>query len=425
VRVEPQYDQADKSETPPRILVLFGSAAVFGAERGNLEALTALRARGAEILCLIRDDNWSTVVPQFLDTHGINWWKVPYIEQWRRSRAHVVLLRGPWALIKANLYFFKAIREFKPTHIHSYGIWFTFNFLPGLKLVSTPLVFRAGDEPISHNLFWRKIWRYLVKRTSRFVANSHFVANSLLTHGVEEERVTIIYNSPPSRPETRSSEKVQPVRERQTIAYIGQIAEHKGPHLLIEAFKLVSKDFPNAKLVLAGRIDPIWEGDAWARSLMITTGADAQLKDRVQFLGHIEDIDKIFLESSFAVVPSLFDDPSPNVIMEAKLAGRSVIGFSRGGIPELITHGVDGLICEEATALALASAIRCYLNDFDLCVRHGKASRCSLDDFRISQFAEKWIAVYQSATLRPTRLEPRQLGCHKASRAGVDPGTHG
>src|SRR5262249_14236853 len=134
-----------------RILVLFGSAVIFGAERGNLEALMALKEQGAEILCLIRDEVWSTAVPAELDARGIAWHKVPYVEQWRRSRAHVVLFRGPWAWIVANWRLLKADREFKPTHIYTYGQLFAVNFLAGLMMVGTPLVFRAGDEPTFHN----------------------------------------------------------------------------------------------------------------------------------------------------------------------------------------------------------------------------------------------------------------------------------
>jgi hypothetical protein len=63
--------------------------------------------------------------------------------------------------------------------------------------------------------------------------------------------------------------------------------------------------------MLAGRIDAVWEGDAWARELRNRTIADKQLKERVRFLGTIEDMPALHAASSFVVVPSLFDDPAP------------------------------------------------------------------------------------------------------------------
>jgi glycosyltransferase involved in cell wall biosynthesis len=384
-----------------RILALFGSAAIFGAERGNLEPLLALKAQGAEILCLIRDEAWSTMVPPALDVRGITWRKVPYVEQWRRSRIHVVLFRGPWAWIVANWCFLKAVRTFKPTHIHSYSQLFTVNFLLGLMLVRTPLVFRAGDEPTCHNAFWRATWRYVVKRTSQFVANSRFVASSLVRYGADKRQISLIYNAPPSRPGLGTAGRPLPAADRNNIAYVGQISEHKGPHLLIEAFKSIAKEFPNAQLTLAGRIDALWEGDAWARALRNRTIADEQLRDRVRFLGNIEDTPVLYATSSFVVVPSIFEDPAPNVVMEAKQAGRAVIGFPRGGIPELIEHGVDGLVCAEAGVPALIAALRRYLNDPDLAHRHGEAAKLSLERFEIREFGQKWRAVYRAAVASP------------------------
>lgn len=400
MRTEPSQRFDSTAGDRPRILALFGSAVVFGAERGNLEALMALKAQGAEILCLIRDESWSTAIPPALDARGICWRKVPYVEQWRRSRAHVVLLRGPWAWLKANWTFLNTVREFKPTHIHTYNQLFTVNFLLGLTLVPTPLVFRAGDEPICHNAFWRSTWRYVTRRTSQFVANSRFVANALIRHGAMKERISLIYNVPPNRQELDAAERLMPGLEQNSIVYVGQMAEHKGPHLLIEAFKSIAAEFPSARLALAGRIDAVWEGDAWARALRSATIADEQLRGRVRFLGSVASVRDLYRACSFVVVPSLFDDPAPNVVMEAKEAGRAVVSFARGGIPELIEHGVDGLICAEASATSLAAALRRYLSEPDLARLHGEAAKRSLGRFQSEDFGQKWQAVYRAAAAR-------------------------
>ena len=104
----------------PQILVLFGSAVIFGAERGNLEALCSLKEHGAEVLCLIRDETWSTIVPPALDERGIASRKVPYMEQWRRSRMLQVLIRNPFAFLMGNWKLLRICSEFRPTHIHTY-----------------------------------------------------------------------------------------------------------------------------------------------------------------------------------------------------------------------------------------------------------------------------------------------------------------
>lgn len=379
---------------PSRILVLFGSAVIFGAERGNLETLIALKAQGAEILCLVRDEAWSIHVPAALDARGIAWRKVPYVEQWRRDRAHVIFLRGPWAWLTANWRFLKALREFRPTHIHAYNQLFVSNFLIGLWLTRTPLVYRAGDEPILHNAFWRATWRFTVGRTSRFVANAEFIASSLRKHGVPNERISVIYNVPPARPQlTADNMKPEMPPGGRVIAFVGQIAEHKGPHLLVAAFRRLASEFPDIHLVIAGRISE-WVGDAWGRALRERTANDAVIASRVSFLGEIEDVPTLLARCEFLVVPSMFNDPSPNVVMEAKRAGRACVVFPRGGIPELIEHDADGLICDDATVDALVLALRRYCADPTMAARHGAHGKSTISRFGHAEFADRWSAVY-------------------------------
>lgn len=390
----PDDAQADVS---PRILVLFGSGVIFGAERGNLEALIALKAQGAEILCLIRDETWSHIVPPALDARGIAWRKVPYVEQWRRSRAHVILLRGPWAWLTANLRFLKAVREFKPTHIHAYGQLFVANFMPGLWLTKTPLVYRAGDEPTLHNAFWRATWHFVVGRTSRFVAISKFIKNSLTEAGVPSDNIEVIYNVPPTRFESSPGLELSILpAEGRVVTFLGQVSEHKGPHLLLQAFRQIAPLYPDARVAIAGRISE-WEGDAWARSLRDTTQNDPILGDRVHFLGLIEDVPGLLGRSEFLVMPSIFQEPLGNVVMEAKLAGRATICFPNGGIPETVQHNVDGLVCETSTSEDLADAICKYLGDPELPRKHGIAARQSLESFGISEFGVRWQRVYARA----------------------------
>lgn len=380
----------------PRIIVLYGSYALFGAERGNLEALLTLKLHGAEVLCLISDSDENILTPPALDERGLPWRKVPYFEI-RSLRLRRNLLAAPWRWFAAQWSFFKAVRDFKPTHIHAYGQWYVFNFLPGLWLTQVPLIFRAGDQPILHRLLYRVVWRFIVSRTAQFVANSEFIARSLRNNGVPNERITLIYNKPPGRLNLELSDFAEefPAHVR-VITFLGQIAEHKGPHLLVAAFKRLASEFPDIQLAIAGRISE-WSGDQWARSLRDSTINDLSIGRRVKFLGLVDNVPALLARSELVVVPSLFEDPSPNVIIEAKFAGRACIGFPRGGIPELINDGVDGMICEDATAEALYLALRRYCEDKEMAALHGDNCADSIEKFGGTEFSNRWSAVYARA----------------------------
>ncbi|MDP2829682.1 MAG: glycosyltransferase family 4 protein [Sulfuricellaceae bacterium] len=382
----------------PRVLALFGSGVVFGQERGNIEALAALKEQGCDVLCLVRDEASCVHVPPELDARGLAWLKVPYIEHRVPGRMHAIAFRNPVAFVRANWRFLQIVQEFRPTHVHAFNQLYVLNFLIGLTVLRLPMVFRAGDEPTVHNWIWRLLWKFVVWQTDRFVANSRFVARSLRNHGVAEDLITVIYNAPPQRTHVIESLSVPPEDEGMCrVTYVGQISEHKGVHVLVEAFRTVVSDYPNAQLVIAGRISE-WSGDAWARRLRDATANDPLLGKHVLFVGEIADVPGLLSRSTIHVAPSLFDDPSPNVVMEAKQAARPSIVFPRGGMPELVEDGVDGFVCREATSESLAEALRCYLDNAGLARRHGQAAYASLARLGVGQFAERWLNVYTSAT---------------------------
>ena len=379
----------------PRIMALLGGTVLFGQERGNIEALATLRESGYDILCLVCSADADHQIIPALEARGLKWRKVPYIEHRIPGRLHYTIMANPFRFILANMIFCWEVARFRPAYIHACNPLYVMNFLVGLSVWHIPIIYRAGDQPILHNPIWRLTWAFITRRAAHFVANSRFVAQSIVNAGAPPRRVSVIYNAPPKRVPAKLlvGNLVGPRSQR--VAFVGQICEHKGTHLLITAFRSIAHEFPDATLVIAGRLTN-WSWDAWARKLQNNVSLDPQLRDRVTFLGEVEDIETLLDQSAFLVVPSVFDDPSPNVVMEAKRAGRPAIVFPRGGMPELIESGVDGLVCDEPTEAALSKALRVYLGDEDVTQRHGAAAKRSMVRLGIDHFAQSWLGVYSA-----------------------------
>ncbi|BCS55012.1 hypothetical protein GSbR_17930 [Geobacter sp. SVR] len=65
--------------------------------------------------------------------------------------------------------------------------------------------------------------------------------------------------------------------------------------------------------------------------------------ERVDFIGRVQP--EIFFEKiDFTVVPSLWEDTYPGVVFESFFFGVPVLGSNRGGIPEMIQEGVNGVL---------------------------------------------------------------------------------
>lgn len=377
-----------------RILALFGGMARLGSERGNLDALSALREGGATVKLMVSDAIWAEEIRQDIAGRGFEIRKCPYLLLPRPERKVNPLLQYPGAILRASAILWSEIRRYRPTHIYTSSQLFVLNFLPILMLTRIPLIYRSGDQPALHSPLFRGLWRFIRGRAHRFVAVSGFIADFVVATGVARDRITVIYTRPTSRRvEARDATRRADVFR---FVFVGQISETKGVRVLIEAFRGLVEAHPDARLVVAGRISD-WEGDAWARELRDDVNADPVLGERVSFIGFVEDVPTLLASCDVAVTPTITVEALANVVMEAKQAGLPSIIFRCGGLPEVIEHGADGYISEARTVEGLREALRFYLENRDQAARQGEAARKSLGKFGVDRFVEQWTDIVTHA----------------------------
>jgi glycosyltransferase involved in cell wall biosynthesis len=378
----------------PRILALFGARVIFGAERENIESLAALRKQGCEILCLVRHEAWNHAIPKALTARGLACAPIPYIDGWLPGWRLWITLRNPVAFVVGNLRFLKIVRDFRPTHIHAFNSLHILSFLAGLMVVRAPMVYRAGELPVSHRRIWRLLWRFVIWRTQRFVAVSRFIARELVLAGADASRVEVIYGALPRR-FSEEDVNAMPAADPKVrdIIFVGQVSKAKGPHLLIQAFRTLAEVYQQGRLLIVGRISQ-WKGDDWALDLCDGVARDPVLNSRVVFLGFVENVPAVLQGRTVHVAPSLVEEGLGLVVMEAKAAGLPSIVFPSGGLPEMIEHGVDGFVCRDKSVEGLAEALNLYLTDPSLTLRQSAAAKRSLLRLGSEKFADNWLAVY-------------------------------
>jgi glycosyltransferase involved in cell wall biosynthesis len=143
---------------------------------------------------------------------------------------------------------------------------------------------------------------------------------------------------------------LSPVR----IGFVGTLVWHKGVHVLLEAARSLPADR--------------YEIEIWG-SLETFPDYTAQLKTLarglpVRFCGSFDNGDdaSVYDRLDVLVVPSLWPENSPLVIHEAFMAGVPVVAARTGGIPELIDDGVNGVLYDAPSPVALADALRALLD---------------------------------------------------------------
>jgi glycosyltransferase involved in cell wall biosynthesis len=172
-----------------------------------------------------------------------------------------------------------------------------------------------------------------------------------------------------------------------TIAYAGQIEEHKGLSTLISA---VAKSSNAQDLVVIGDDTTLYA--LQCKSLAASLG----ISDRIKFAGKVsqEEVLDIFSRCHLLVVPSEWEEPYAIVPLQGKLCGLVTIVSDTGGSKEGIQSEIDGFLFEARNADQLSQLLDRLHYDRDLCKRVSSAAYFNIrEEGTISNTVDKILAI--------------------------------
>lgn len=116
-------------------------------------------------------------------------------------------------------------------------------------------------------------------------------------------------------------------------------------------------------------------------------------------LGQITDDRLLALAYSAAdlfVIPSLYDN-SPNTVLEAMACGIPVVGFETSGVPDMVRHGMTGLLVPRGDVVALRGAVENLLSNPSKREELGSyGRRVALQEYPLAVQAKRYSELYQS-----------------------------
>jgi glycosyltransferase involved in cell wall biosynthesis len=248
------------------------------------------------------------------------------------------------------------------------------------------VVSRRVELPLSPDSL--SLARY--RAAGRVVAVSGFVAKSVRGSGLPMDRVEVIFVGV-EIPATVSRAERDLARKRfaipQESVCLGNVAAfvpEKGHALLLHAFAQLRAQFPQCVLLLAGEGREKAGLQALVRQL--------RLEDVVKFPGFVSDVESVYAATDLFVFPS-HQEPLACAMLSAMAYGLPVVAFDRGGNPEAIEDGQNGLLVKELDPAPLAAAIARLVAYPDEATRLGWAARETV----IARFSEDRMT---EATLR-------------------------
>jgi len=168
--------------------------------------------------------------------------------------------------------------------------------------------------------------------------------------------------------------------------YFGRLMTAKGCQVLVEAMHHVH---PGIRLVIVG--------DGPQEEELHEQVARLGLSN-VEFTGPKwgEELDPYLARARFVIVPSVWNENFPYVVLQAFASGKPVIGASRGGIPELVCDGKYGLVYDAHDPEALARCIERLWDAPEEAKAMGKAGREFVErEFNDERFYQSLTDIYR------------------------------
>jgi len=184
------------------------------------------------------------------------------------------------------------------------------------------------------------------------------------------------------------------------FTFVGRLVPIKDMPTLFEAFRRLSATVPNARLVIAG------SGEL-GEQLRRTVDA-MQLADRVRFVGWRRDLETIYAGTDIGVLSSL-NEGTPVALIETMAAGRPVVATSVGGVGDVVSHEVHGLLVPPRDPEAFAAAMERLARDVNARRRMGAQARRDVSQrYAPFRLASEINRLYRQALVEKRGLLPRE-----------------
>ena len=285
----------------------------------------------------------------------------------------------------------KSIKHLKPDIIHVHGT--RAGSLGRLAAIGfrIPVVYTEHlwtknyklPSRFAHRLQLIGLW-FLDMFTTVNIAVSQSVKDFMVENQISrDEKIVVIYNA------------IEPLKKEAkifsgkdwVIGTIGTLNFQKGIQYLIEAFPIILKEFPKARLEIVG------EGPYRRRLEKLVK--KMKLSNSISFTGFVKDIEEKIINFDLYAQPSL-SESFGLAIVQAMSIGLPVVATNTGGIPEVVTTGKTGILVEAAKPKALAAAILELLRDHEKAKKMGKMAAQDVKiKFNLKEMIKETEKIYE------------------------------
>jgi glycosyltransferase involved in cell wall biosynthesis len=266
-------------------------------------------------------------------------------------------------------------------------------------LAGVPLVHHLHSPTASDSTRGRQdrfnawVERLSLTGVSGVIAVSHSLADYARAQGIASARISVVANGvPPRGPLVDRA----PPRATWTLGTVALFRPRKGLEVLLDALALLRSQGLDVNLRAVGDFETAdYEQKIKAQVARLGIG------ERVHWVGFTQDVPAELARMDLFVLPSLFGEGLPMVILEAMATGVPIVGTRVEGVPEAIRDGQDGLIARPNDPEDLARVIARYVSgQADWSQIRANAHRRQAERFSDRSMAKGVAEVYRQVLER-------------------------
>jgi glycosyltransferase involved in cell wall biosynthesis len=376
---------------PLPVLYLIDSLGPGGAERLMVDLLPRLREHGIAPAVVAIQERHGNPVADDLRAAGVEVTTIG-IERLRERRALArvteVVERLRPAIVHTQLEFSNILGSIAARRL-------------GLPAIATIHTLDRPRRFSRDSARFRLMGWTLRHRADRVIAVSESARRHVLTRaGLRRGQTATIHNGidlsafttdrSAAGAELRESLGIAP--ETPVLATVAVLRQPKGIDDMLEALPIVGAGHPDLVYVVAG--------DGEHRSALESRARLLGVSKSTRFIGRTSDVPAVLAAADAFVLPS-HTEALPTVVIEAMAAGLPVVATSVGGVPELVDHGVTGILVPAHAPERLADAVARVIDSPRQAEAMGIAARrTALERFGIERQAARLADEYRVLVAR-------------------------
>jgi glycogen(starch) synthase len=242
----------------------------------------------------------------------------------------------------------------------------------------------AGNEVPSHVL---RMEQCILNRAAAVSSASKYTAERSAIYLSYRRGIEVLYNGINTNVPQHIAKKIPG-----QVIFTGTLTAKKGIYQLAQAWNVVHKAVPGAKLLILGK----------GSKQKVISCLNGETRSSVTFMGHVpaNELYSHLAASVISVFPS-YAEAFALAPLEAMACGTAVINSKRTSGAELIDDGINGLLIDPDNTGQIASAIIHLLNNPDVCSSLAKNGNQKVEEhFEIGNIAAKTIRFYEKVLER-------------------------